>query len=82
MLTAIETTGTINANQQIVLDDELPSNAPSRVRVIVLFDEENKDFNETEWLKAASKNDAFDFLNDEAEDIYTLEDGKPLQNEI
>ncbi len=82
MLTAIETTGTINANHQIVLDEELPDNAPSRVRVIVLFDEENKDFNETEWLKAASKNDAFDFLNDEAEDIYTLEDGKPLQNEI
>lgn len=82
MLTAIETTGTIGANRQIVLDEELPGNAPSRVRVIVLFDEENKDFNETEWLKAASKNDAFDFLNDEAEDIYTLEDGKPLQNEI
>ena len=39
MLTAIETTGTINTNHQIVLDDELPSNAPNRVRVIVLFDE-------------------------------------------
>jgi hypothetical protein len=39
MLTAIETTGTINANHQIVLDDELPDNAPSRVRVIVLYDE-------------------------------------------
>ena len=36
MLTAIETTGTINANQEIVLDEKLPSNAPSRVRVIVL----------------------------------------------
>lgn len=39
MLTAIETTGTIGANHEIVLDEELPSNAPSRVRVIVLFDE-------------------------------------------
>ncbi|GEM_PF-1994609 len=39
MLTAIETTGTISANRRIVLDEELPSNAPSRVRVIVLFDE-------------------------------------------
>lgn len=39
MLTAIETTGTVNANQEIVLDEELPSNAPSRVRVIVLYDE-------------------------------------------
>ncbi len=82
MLTAIETTGTINANHQIVLDEELPSNTPSRVRVIVLYNEDAADFRESEWLQAASKNDVFDFLNDDAEDIYTLEDGKPLQNEI
>ena len=36
MLTAIETTATINKDHQIVLDEDLPSNAPSRVRVIVL----------------------------------------------
>ena len=81
MLTAIETTGTNNANHQIVLDEDLPENAPSRVRVIVLYDEDT-DVNEGEWLRAASKNGAFDFLKDEAEDIYTLEDGKPLTNEI
>jgi hypothetical protein len=39
MLTAIETTGTNNANHQIVLDEDLPSNAPSRVRVIVLYED-------------------------------------------
>ncbi len=39
MLTAIETTGTINANHQIELDEQLPKNTPSRVRVIVLYDE-------------------------------------------
>jgi len=39
MLTAIETTGTVNANHQIELDEKLPKNAPERVRVIVLFDE-------------------------------------------
>ena len=80
MLTAIETTGTINANHQIVLDEDLPSNAPSRVRVIVLFDED-ADISEKEWMKAASGNEVFDFLNDEDEDIYTLEDGKPVHNE-
>jgi len=80
MLTAIETTGTINANHEIVLDEELPDNAPSRVRVIVLFDEDT-DIGEKEWLKAASGNEVFDFLNDETEDIYTLEDGKPLTDE-
>ncbi len=40
MLTTIETTGTINANHQIELDEKLPNNTPSRVRVIVLFDED------------------------------------------
>lgn len=78
MLTAIETTGTINANNQIILDENVPSNAPSRVRVIVLFDENSSDINEKEWLEAVSSNEVFDFLNDEDEDIYTLEDGKPL----
>ena len=29
MLTAIETTGTNNANHEIVLDEDLPDNAPS-----------------------------------------------------
>ena len=80
MLTAIETTGTINANHQIVLDEDLPSNALSRVRVIVLFDED-ADISEKEWMKAASGNEVFNFLNGEDEDIYTLEDGKPIHNE-
>jgi hypothetical protein len=59
MLTAIETTGTIHTNHQIILDEELP-------------------ISEKEWLKATSHNDVFDFLEDEAEDIYTLADGKAL----
>lgn len=80
MLTAIETTATIGSNRQLLLDEDLPENVSSKVRVIVLFAEE--DFAEREWLKAASKNDVFDFLNDEVEDIYTLEDGKPLTDEI
>ncbi|MCY7345385.1 MAG: hypothetical protein LH614_04120 [Pyrinomonadaceae bacterium] len=78
MLTAIETTGTIHVNHHIVLDEELPENASNRVRVIVLYDEDGKDFSESDWLKTAAKNEAFEFLSDEAEDIYTLEDGKPF----
>lgn len=31
-----------------------------------------------QWLQAASKNEAFDFLNDPDEDIYSLRDGKPF----
>jgi len=54
MLTAIETTGTISANRGIVLDEDLPSNAPSRVRVIVLFDEQAANIGSKKRRKAGS----------------------------
>ncbi len=67
MLTAIETTGTNNANHQITLDEDLPHNAPSRVRVIVLYDDgQNGDLKKRR--KARSTEDAtkisddFDFM--------------------
>ena len=77
MLTAIETTGRIEPNGKIVIDETFSVNAPTSVRVIVLFPE-SEDLNENEWLQAASKNEAFDFLKDPDEDIYSLMDGKPL----
>ena len=77
MLTAIETTGTIERNGKIVIDETFSVSAPTSVRVIVLFPE-SEDLNESEWLEAASKNEAFDFLNSPEEDVYSLEDGKPL----
>jgi len=54
MLTAIETTGTISANHQIVLDEDLPSNAPTRVRIIVLYDENAPNGNSRKRRKAGS----------------------------
>lgn len=81
MLTAIDTTGTISSNHQIELDQKLPDNAPDRVRVIVLFDAQISDLDEQAWLRTAAGNDAFDFLKEESEDIYTLADGKPANNE-
>ena len=77
MLTAIETIGTIEQSGRIVIDETFSVNVPTLVRVIVLFPE-NEDLNENEWLQAASKNEVFDFLNDPDEDIYSLSDGKPL----
>jgi len=47
------------------------------VRVLILFDEENE---EELWLKAISKNPSFDFLNDPDENVYSLKDGKPLDD--
>jgi hypothetical protein len=77
---AIETTGTIDQDHRLVLDQPLPIAGPSRVRVIILVTEET-DIDEQEWLRAAASNPAFDFLNDPAEDIYTLSDGKPFNDQ-
>ena len=39
------------------------------------------DFTEREWLRAQSRNPAFDVLADSAEDIYSLSDGLPFLEE-
>jgi hypothetical protein len=77
---AIETTATINAERQLVLDEPLPVAGPTRVRVIVLLSEQ-ADIDEKEWLRAAQANSAFDFLKAPEEDIYTLTDGRPFHDQ-
>jgi hypothetical protein len=79
MMKAIEMTGTIDTQRQLHLDEPLPPGGPSRVRVIIFMDEEDE-LSEQEWLRAAAVNPAFHFLQDPAEDIYTLEDGKPFDD--
>jgi len=76
---AIETTATINAQRQLVLDGPLPVTGPTRVRVIVLLPEE-ADIDEKEWLRIAGTNRAFDFLKAPEEDVYSLADGKPFHD--
>ncbi len=77
---AIETTATIDKERGLVLDKPLPFAGPMRVRVIILLPEE-EETGEMEWLRAASRNPAFDFLNDPAEDIYSATDGSPFHDE-
>lgn len=76
---AVEMTGMVDEQGQLHLDGHLPFISPQRVRVILLFPAET-DIDEEEWLRAAAHNPAFDFLNDSAEDIYTLADGKPFHD--
>ncbi len=76
---AIETTGTVDSQHQLLLDEPLPVAGPKRVRVIILFPED-ADINEKEWLYAAASNPAFDFLKEPEEDIYTSKDGKPFHD--
>lgn len=39
---------------------------------------ESDEISTEKWLKAVSTNPVFEFLNDEAEDVYRLTDGQPL----
>ncbi len=78
---AIETTGVIDEASHLQIDTPLPA-GPSRVRVIVLFPEEgHEDISESEWLRAAMDNPTFDFLKNHEEDIYTLADGRPFDDQ-
>ncbi len=76
-LRAIETTGSIDEYGQLRVDGPLPVADSGRVKVIVLLTGAT-DPEEPAWSKAASSNPAFDFLNDEEEDVYTPEDGRPF----
>lgn len=77
---AIEVTGTVDEKHRLLLDGPVPINGPSKVRVIILMNEET-DIDEKEWLHAAAVNPAFDFLKDPEEDIYTVTDGKPFYDQ-
>lgn len=79
-LKAFEVMGIIDEQQQLHLDEPLSIVGPSRVHVIILIPEETG-IDEKEWLRAAARNPAFDFLKDPEEDIYTLADGKPFHDE-
>lgn len=73
---AIETTGHIDKDGHLNVQQKLDA-LRGLVRVIVLFPEDDK-IKESEWHQSAKANTAFDFLNDQKEDIYTLADGKPF----
>ncbi len=77
---AIETTGVVDAQHHLRLDEPLPIPGQSRVRVIVLVPEA-EDMSEDAWAKAASASPAFGFLKDAAEDVYTAADGKPFHDQ-
>lgn len=79
-LTAVELTGTIDEQHRLTLDGSLPASGPMKVRVIVLYPP-NGELDEKEWLHAAASNPAFADLANPAEDIYSLADGTPFNDE-
>jgi hypothetical protein len=79
-MNAIETTGIVDEQRQLRLDEPLPIVGPSRVRVLILVPEPG-DVEESDWLKAAKTNLAFDFLKEEAENVYSRADGRPFHDQ-
>ena len=79
-LKAIEMTGTVDEQQHLQLDSALPITGPVRVKVIVLYPL-SEGLAESEWLHAAARNPAFDYLKEPAEDIYSANEGKPFHDQ-
>jgi hypothetical protein len=75
---AIEVVGTIEEDRRVRLDEPLPPGVAGRVRLIILVGEDEP--SDQEWLHAASKGGAFDFLKAPEEDRYTLRDGRPFDD--
>ena len=65
--------------RRVILDEpyDLPANAA--LMVTLLPSAADPDAEET-WLRVASSGDAFAFLADPAEDIYTVADGEPIRD--
>ena len=69
--------------ERIVLDEQfdLPANAPLMVTLLPAAPPPDLD-SEDSWLRAAASSEAFAFLADPAEDIYTPEDGEPFRDTV
>ena len=74
---AIETIGTFESNGLLRLEN-IGHLKQKTVKLILLFDDAEEVDNAL-WLKALSTNPSFDFLKDEKENIYSINDGKPLR---
>ena len=77
---SIACAGTISAKGELLLDEPLPQNQPSRVQIVILFPEsiDSDALTPAQSNKTLANNQSFAFLNDPEEDIYTLEDGRSV----
>ena len=78
MVQALEMKAQIDGKGQIVIEKPLLADLNKRVKIIILFEQEEDELDDAKWLHSLSLNPSFDFLKDEAEDIYTVEDGQPF----
>lgn len=77
---AIEVTGSVNEEGCVQIDQPLPAAKSTRFRGILLFPDSESSLDQ-EWSSSAVQASVQDWLDDPAEDIYTLEDGEPVSDE-
>lgn len=75
---AIEVTGSVNSDGFIALDQPIVGTKPRRFRGILILPD--TDITE-EWSPTAINASVRQYLDDPEEDIYTLEDGEPIEDE-
>lgn len=68
--------------EHIVLDEPYALPANASLMVTLLPTASDRDGEENAWLRAAASSEAFAFLSDPAEDIYTATDGKPFSDAL
>ena len=77
---AIEINSKTDKKGRLKIDYDL-TQKNTNVRVLILVDEQDDEAKEEKiWLSSVLNNSAFDFLKDEEEDIYSITDGKPLND--
>jgi len=78
-LSITEVAGQIDARGRLSVDETLPVEGPLPVRVWVLLQPNADEFDDRAWLSTLAQNPVFADLNNPAEELYTLDDGKPFQ---
>jgi hypothetical protein len=76
---AIERTGRIWEDGTVTFDEPLNLPPVDHARFLILLPDES-DIPEHEWRRFLARNSAFEFLNNPAEDIYSLSDGVPFRD--
>lgn len=77
---AIEVTGSVNEEGYVAFDQPIANAKPLRFRGILLLPD-SIDSQHQEWSPSAISASVRDLLDDPEEDIYTLEDGEPIDDE-
>jgi len=77
---AIEISANTDQSGHLKIDYML-NKADRNVRVLILLEDDLYEQEEEKlWINTISNNPSFDFLNDSAEDIYSLKDGEQLND--